>query len=426
LPQAEVRGAEGWVGRAFRVGGVGKEEGGAGWGRSVGGDEGERVVGGGAMSSIAMRNQLLGKCKELMCTPPAKLMEDLAKTESEEEALEYLDLNGQSLGMHKRPLDYLQLFAVCNTLEDSRVRTLDLQYNKIDDSGAAKVAAVVSNGVLQTLRLQGNEIGAPGIDALVKALNSETSVLKVLLLRGNPLGRVAGEALGRMLCGNKMLQELDVSDCDIECVAVTAVFAALMDHNRTLRSLSIDNPRLHSVMQETIMMAGDMLIRNKNLSALSLAKNGIDDAGLHILVEGMVRNHGLRNLGLRSNKITIMGGPSIARMLRSSTSLVKLDLSGNRLRDGGAADIAAALEDNASLIELDLSFNAIGDLGLTALATGIKRSSSLQTFYLWGNEFGVASATAFYNLMLKGDYNTDVRAYKVDDSIQIAKEFDSL
>ena len=378
------------------------------------------------MSSVVVKRELLAQCKELMCEPPAKLVHDLTKSEENDEALEYVNLNGQLLEMYKRPLDFVQLFAVCNTLEESRVKTLDLSYNMIEDSGASKVAPLVSNGILSTLRLTGNQIGSIGVDAIVKALNSATSVVKVLQLRGNPLGRVAGEALGRMLCDNKMLEELDISDCDIECVAVTAVFAALMDHNRTLRALAIDNPRLHSVMQETIMMAGDALIRNQTLNSLSMGKNGIDDNGLHILVEGMVRNRGLRTLGLRSNKISVMGGESIARMLRSTTSPVKLDLSGNRLRDGGAAAIAAALEDNASLVEIDLSFNAVGDLGLTALAAGIKRSSSLQTFYLWGNEFGVASATAFYNLLLKSEYETDIRAYKVDDSIQIAKEYDSL
>uniref|UniRef100_A0A3B3CIL5 NACHT LRR and PYD domain-containing protein n=1 Tax=Oryzias melastigma TaxID=30732 RepID=A0A3B3CIL5_ORYME len=288
--------------------------------------------------------------------------------------LRELDLSENNLQdsgfLHLCELDYLTwlfygvtLAKSCAALssvlssQSSRLRDLDLSYNRLQDSGVKllSVGLKSSNCKMETLRLVNCSLSEISCEALCSALKSNPSNLTKLDLSFNNLQ----DSGFLYLCGF-----LESPDCRLQ----------------TLRSVNKSCENLISALNSN----------PSNLTELDLSDNNLQNSGFFYLC-GFLENPNCRLLktcSLSEISCDALG----AALTNNPCNLTELDLSQNNLQDLGVLygflesgdcrlqtlrlvncslseisceALSSALKNNPSnLIELDLSFNNLWDSGL--------------------------------------------------------------
>lgn len=240
---------------------------------------------------------------------------------------------------------------------DSRLRTLDLGFNRIGDRGAALLArALETNAVLERLYLSGNDIGPTGAQALARALAANSS-LRSLHLSGNNVGEDGAAHLADGLCANRGLRALYVGTNGIGSSGMARLADALTV-NRSLRELTLGQNRIGSDGLRHVAAA--IASGRTQLTTLEVGKNGID-------------HH---------------GALALARALCSgANALQNLYMDNNPLGDAGASAFGALLAKSAGLRVLDLSYSHMSLLGLRDLSMGLAHSASLLCLLLDGHDW---------------------------------------
>ena len=254
----------------------------------------------------------------------------LATAMRENKKLEHLDVSGQhaigvkgiielstAIRSHKK----LQTFKVDGTplpivqlrTETDRLNVAHWELGK--DSGYAMGTILKSNSHLSSLNLANNEIGATGVDAVIKGLSE--SQLKILDISRNGLQAAGEETTLEMLsitiCRNVgMLTELKMDDNELTCDASALTPLCKL---RNLRSLSLEKNRLPQLPP----LIGAMLW----LRRLLLFSNQLTE-----LPASLCLLNNLEVLDVHKNMITMLPAV-IGRLL----ALTKLDISENKLSE---------------------------------------------------------------------------------------------
>lgn len=240
----------------------------------------------------------------------------------------------------------------------SRLRTLDLGFNRIGDRGAVLLAhALETNATLERLYLSGNDIGPTGALALAQALAANRT-LESLHLSGNNVGEDGAAHLADGLRANHGLRALYVGTNGIG--------------SRGMASLA------------------DALTVNRTLAELTLGQNRIGSAGLRHVADAIATGHTvLTTLELGKNGIDSHGALALARALCSgaANALQNLYLDNNPLGDVGAGAFGALLAKHAGLRVLDVSYSQMSLLGLRDLSMGLAYSSSLLCLLVDGHDW---------------------------------------
>ena len=167
-----------------------------------------------------LRDTYVEKCKDFVCEPVKPLIGALNQALSADGELSFIKLNGNSKELFSKRLEYMQVFALAESLHvNNTVVEMDLSYNNIDDAGVTTIARLLKvNRTLKAINLCGNNIGPEGAAKLADALadpGGGGGGLEMLNLRGNPIGEEGGMAMAQMLRTNSTLLDLDVSDCEL-------------------------------------------------------------------------------------------------------------------------------------------------------------------------------------------------------------------
>jgi len=283
---------------------------------------------------------------------------------------------------------------------------LDLSYNLIGDDGA--LALVAPGGVLvseasnlRSVILKGNSIGPKGCDALCRGLR-DCRGLRRLDLSNNPLKKIGGLAIAEFLQNNLTLQEVYLSDSEIDIDALVAIAAVLHVNNQTLKVCGVENPRVGTLQEEHTVHFGRMLRVNTGLSEIYLGKHKIRDDGVKHLVSFLVENKTLRVLDLRCNEIGAEGAKSLGYLLKTDCQLMQLNLSGNRIGErgntSGAQAIAEALLSNRMLSHLDLNHNMLCGEALQLIAMAVDENSTLESIALFDNQWDQSASYKFHQI----------------------------
>ncbi|TYZ69301.1 hypothetical protein PybrP1_003929 [[Pythium] brassicae (nom. inval.)] len=240
----------------------------------------------------------------------------------------------------------------------SRLRTLDLGFNRIGDRGAALLAqALETNATLERLYLSGNDIGPAGALALARAL-AANSALRSLHLSGNNVGEDGAAHLADGLRANRGLRALYVGT--------------------------------NGIGSRGMARLADALTVNRTLAELTLGQNRIGSAGLRHVADALASGRTvLTTLEMGKNGIDQHGALALARALCSggANALQNLYLDNNPLGDVGAGAFGALLAKHAGLRVLDLSYSQMSLLGLRDLSMGLAHSSSLLCLLLDGHDW---------------------------------------
>uniref|UniRef100_A0AAV1VEL9 Uncharacterized protein n=1 Tax=Peronospora matthiolae TaxID=2874970 RepID=A0AAV1VEL9_9STRA len=239
----------------------------------------------------------------------------------------------------------------------SKLRTLDLGFNRITNTGATQLAeALKTNTSLENLYLSGNDIGPAGARALAQALLQNTH-LRSLHLSGNNIGEEGACFLADGIAGNTVLRALYLGTNGIGAAGMRSLATALT--------------------------------QNKSLEELTLGQNKVGSEGVRYLASAFATGDvALLTLELGKNGVDHESTLALARSLCGVNRLQNLYMDHNPLGDVGASAFGALLVQNTELRVLDLSYTHMSLLGLRELSVvGLARSRALLCLLVDGHDW---------------------------------------
>ncbi|XP_049328973.1 NACHT, LRR and PYD domains-containing protein 3-like [Astyanax mexicanus] len=318
----------------------------------------------------------------------------------------------------------------------SQLRELNLAYSKPGDSGVKMLSEVLMDPrcKLEKLQLEFCSITGEDCAALVSALKSNPSQLRVLNLNYNKLGESGVKLLTDLLEDpHSKLEKLQLEFCSITGEDCAALVSALKSNPSQLRVLNLNYNKLGEsgvklltdLLEDPHSKLEKLQIRDTSqLRELNLNNKKIGDSGVKLLSDLLEDPHcNLEKLELYGCNISDKSCADLASVLSSNSSnLRELDLGNNKLQDSGVkllsarlknphckleklkllgcnfsekscADLASALSSNSSTLrELNLGDNKLQDSGVKLLSAGLKSSHcKLEILELLGCNFSEKS-----------------------------------
>ncbi|KAL2079417.1 hypothetical protein ACEWY4_025161 [Coilia grayii] len=259
------------------------------------------------------------------------------------------------------------------------------------DSGVKQICALLedSHCKIKKLKLSGCSITGEGCAALSSALTSNPSHLIELNLNYNKLGDSGVKEISALLRNpDCKLQTLWLWSCSITGESCAALASALTSNPSHLIELNLSYNELGDSGVKQI----SALLRNPDckLQTLGLESCSITEEGCAALTSALASNPShLIQLNLRHNKLGDSGVKQISALLRNpDCKLQKLWLKSCGITEEGCAALTSALASNPShLTELNLSWNKLGDSGVKQISALLKDPNyKLKTLHLDGTE----------------------------------------
>jgi len=253
-------------------------------------------------------------------------------------------------------------------------RSLVMRHHSLGPNGIKPLArALFKNTFIEELDLTDNDIQADGAILLSLTLY-ENLYITDLNLSENFIGVSGGISLGTMLMKNNSLQRVSLKGNQFTD-KVAKVFAEALKENRTLKYLDLSYNEFGEVGG---LFLGAGLGANYGLETLNLSWNSIRNKGGVAMAASLRKNECLRSLDLSWNGLAFIGALAFARHLKKNDTLEELDISNNRIGTKGAQRISLALKVNTGLQQFRMGLNPIGEDGIRALINAIKQNMSVK------------------------------------------------
>jgi len=196
--------------------------------------------------------------------------------------LRFIDLKGNSL-------QDSSLSELATALKDNRkFRALDLSHNKITGAGCANLVQLV-NRSLQFLNISYNPIGDAGAQKLAGGISNTTN-LRELNIAECKIGDYGATFLATALAVNKSLQTIIMNGNNIGGEQASKRIAFALMRNQNLKVLKMGGNGL----REGIEHFARLVETTKSLTSLDLSANGISDAGALSLGNALTMNRSIR------------------------------------------------------------------------------------------------------------------------------------
>jgi Ran GTPase-activating protein (RanGAP) involved in mRNA processing and transport len=142
----------------------------------------------------------LEKCEDYAVKPKKRLVDELTALAKRDEMTSHLILNGNCVAQFSDRLTDIELFPLCEVLEnDIHMVSLDMSYNIFGDQGAEAVNRMLQcNKVLKHLSLRSNQVHEKGAQDVAKSLTKNRALLS-LDLSENEIGDKGGLAIAQAL-----------------------------------------------------------------------------------------------------------------------------------------------------------------------------------------------------------------------------------
>ena len=302
---------------------------------------------------------------------PAEVCDELVLAIQSNQCLEFLCLPCNGLNSN-----VLQSMISISTLVELNLNSTQL----LEEAGEILSSIILHNTRLVRLDLSNNSLGNGALHVM-KAIQHLT-LLRTLHLgnvtSGGLVSEECGEALSYAMSNNNHLKDVDLSNNNIQAVAVHVVNG--LQQITSLKVLNLGNCNLPKGISSDLAHAIDC---NKLLEQLLLPNNNLSSS-MFTLLQALSRISTLKVLDVQGNQITEEAGEYISFVITSNCKLEQLLLNNNSLGNG-ISHIVRSLQRVISLRVLDLSNTNMPKEACDELALVIERNKCLSTLRLNGN-----------------------------------------
>jgi hypothetical protein len=266
------------------------------------------------------------------------------------------------------PLDNDGLEIVCEKMTNNcALKNLSLEEFRVEgresSAGASLGSMLAINSTLDSLYLDGTDLGPNGVEALLQPLTGHApdpplnKSLTHLYIDGHgiQMGQGAGEAIAHMLRTNDTLTHFDISECDLEPSDVCKILESLQK-NQTLLHLGlfgcegVKGPDVSAKMMDLFRM-------NRSLTHIDLSATPLEQSDVCKILESLQKNQTLCSLRLHACQ-GVKGPYVLVKMMdlfQMNRSLRDIDLGSTPLEQSDVCKILESLQKNQTLRHLDLS-----------------------------------------------------------------------
>ncbi|XP_067915955.1 NACHT, LRR and PYD domains-containing protein 3-like isoform X2 [Heterodontus francisci] len=230
---------------------------------------------------------------------------------------------------------YIQLEGLQKLLPTlHRCRVLGLEKNKLGDSGVRLLSAFLRNldCKIQRLQLADNGLTDSCAEDLASALSTNRSLTELDLGR-NKLGdsgvKLLSEALGKPDC---IMEELKLYEVGLTESCAKDLVSVLCT-NRSLRELNLSNNKLGD--SGVIQLSEALGTWECAIQKLRLDDNGLTDSCTQDLSSALTMNRSLSILSLRTNAFTDKSYPALRSLIQNCKSLEMIGLRDNQFSPNG-------------------------------------------------------------------------------------------
>ncbi|XP_059425967.1 protein NLRC5-like isoform X2 [Carassius carassius] len=238
---------------------------------------------------------------------------------------------------------------ICEGLRNPvcELKILKLSDCSITEEGYKALASALKSNPshLIELDLTGNDPGQSGVKDLTDLLQDPNCQLKTLRLLQNPSAVEACQYVTEVVGENPLLlRELNLSGHELGDEQVNQIAALLQDKHCKLKKLMM---RYCGITEKSCSALPSVLRSNPSLEEVDISNNNLQDSGVKkLLKEFENTNCTLKKLRLSDCCITEEGYKALASALKSNPShLIELDLTGNDPGQSGVKELTDLLQD---------------------------------------------------------------------------------
>jgi len=306
------------------------------------------------------------------------------------EILRYLNLSHHNL-------EEVSVIQMASRIRYHEVQNLRAHCCAIEQKpGEVLTHSLIASKRLRVLDLGCSKIGPEGAVKFAKYLVRPDVVLETLNLEGNQLGSKGGVAVARMIKHNTSLLEVNLSN----------------------NGLSQDFAREMAKSVRTVYEKG-VEVRSSQMKVLNLSFNPLSDKGSRRLVHALRNNDTIEYLNLSGTQLGVQAAKELATLLRRTIVRWKiLDVSNNDLGRQNANEILWAVRSNYSLRTLVLASNKLGPVFGTmkdevedngvAMVEAVSSNFSLHVLDLSDNELSAECGLMFVESLMNNPSLTSI------------------
>uniref|UniRef100_A0A670HRI0 Uncharacterized protein n=1 Tax=Podarcis muralis TaxID=64176 RepID=A0A670HRI0_PODMU len=237
------------------------------------------------------------------------------------------------------------------------------------------------------LNLECNKVGDAGVKLLSEGLRHPNCVLQTLLLDTNELSPACCGDFSSILSTSQTLTELALEYNGLEDAGVRLLCEGLKQPSCKLQKLRLARCNITAASCEDLSSA---LAVRQTLTELVVECNELRDPGVKLLCRGLKHPHcKLQLLNLYNCDLTAACCADLASALSSNQTLTELFLGGNQLGDSGVQLLCEGLKHPKCMLQkLCLCSTEITAAGWGEICSALSTNQMLEDIDLWNNPLG--------------------------------------
>ena len=302
------------------------------------------------------------------------------------------DLKLSSCSFQNIGLEYM---LDCSWLKETRITSLDISYNTINEEVADSLASwIVSNHTLKHLYIQHCDVPKQGFLKIVNAMENH-NCLRTLDFSHNKISTSIANVISNVIC-NCNLNKLVIATCYLAEHSVVAIAEGLARIS-SLAHLDISHNNTGDLGSSKL---ASVLLNNASLSHLDISNCNLTEKGFDEICNSLTSLSRLKYLNMAENRISNNVSVHLSSVLSTNPDLIHFNVSNCGLKEQGLGRLLDALCKNNILHYLNLKVNSISDSLAIKICDVISSSTVLHTFKISSSNLSENGIYAIINSLL--------------------------